>query len=185
MSEYVPDRLSRFSIENFHLGADLAKSNEENIQDEIDDIILSLKNKTLFLVVSTIEPRKQHEEILTAFDTLWNQKNDVALIFVGKQGWMVDDLINKINSHQQLNKNFYWFSSIDDNQLKKFMLPLTVLFAQVKVKDLGYPLLRLHNLNFQLLPGIYLYSEKLPEIQYFILLAVAYKSQMQLKIGFY
>jgi len=141
MSEYVPDRLSRFSIENFHLGADLAKSNEENIQDEIDDIILSLKNKTLFLVVSTIEPRKQHEEILTAFDTLWNQKNDVALIFVGKQGWMVDDLINKINSHQQLNKNFYWFSSIDDNQLKKIYAAADCLICASKGEGFGLPLI--------------------------------------------
>lgn len=141
IGQYVPDRLTKFNVEHFHLGADLAEYKYAEVSSEIDKLISGLKNKTIFLVVSTVEPRKQHGEILKAFDMLWDQNENVSLIFVGKQGWMVDDLIKKMKNHPQLNKNFFWFSSIDDYQLKKIYAAADCLICASKGEGFGLPLI--------------------------------------------
>ena len=51
-----------------------------------------MKKDKLFAMVGTAEPRKGHEELLKVFDVLWNAKNEVAIVFIGKRGWEVDNL---------------------------------------------------------------------------------------------
>ena len=45
-----------------------------------------------FLMVGTLEPRKGHVQTLDAFEQLWQSGDDINLVIVGKQGWMVEEL---------------------------------------------------------------------------------------------
>jgi hypothetical protein len=45
-----------------------------------------------------LEPRKGHEQVLNAFDELWINDEPLNLIIVGKQGWLVDQLVERLNN---------------------------------------------------------------------------------------
>lgn len=60
-----------------------------------------LEGGTFFLMVATIEPRKGHATALDAFEQLWAQGEDVTLAIVGKQGWMVEELIARLGRHPE------------------------------------------------------------------------------------
>jgi glycosyltransferase involved in cell wall biosynthesis len=47
------------------------------------------------LYISRIAPHKGHEELLAAFDLLWNKGIDITLTLIGSNGWDVDKFIKK------------------------------------------------------------------------------------------
>ena len=40
-----------------------------------------------------------------------------AVVFVGKEGWMVDDLVHRIRTHPEYERRLMWFGGIDDAEL--------------------------------------------------------------------
>ncbi|MBJ9027110.1 glycosyltransferase [Citrobacter braakii] len=149
VAENAPNNSKRLSIDYFHLGANPAvRTSANKDSDDLDNLISSLKNKNTFLVVSTIEPRKQHAEILKAFEQLWLENLDVNLVFVGKEGWMVEELVSKIKNHPQLDKHFFWFSGIDDNLLAEIYEISTCLICASTGEGFGLPIIEAaqHNL---------------------------------------
>lgn len=109
---------SKLSIGYFHLGCDIENYNSHHASDNVEDLSM-LNNKKYMLMVSTIEPRKGHSQVLEAFERLWKNDSDYCLVLVGKQGWSVDELIAKINGHKQLNKKLFWLQGISDQALTK------------------------------------------------------------------
>lgn len=49
-------------------------------------------------MVSTVEPRKGHAQTLSAFESLWEQGQDINLVIVGKRGWLVDELVARLET---------------------------------------------------------------------------------------
>ena len=94
----------------------------ELIEDEniyLKDILEKNDDIPMFLMVSTIEPRKGHKVILDAFEKLWSENEDVLLVFVGRPGWLMDDFIDKIKNHRELNKHFFWLNGVSDEYVMK------------------------------------------------------------------
>ncbi|MGC9079929.1 MAG: glycosyltransferase family 4 protein, partial [Nanopusillaceae archaeon] len=77
-----------------------------------------ISKKPYFLMVSTIEPRKGHRQVLKAFEILWRKGYDFNLVFVGKQGWMVEDFINYIQNHPEKDKRLFWLGHVSDDLLE-------------------------------------------------------------------
>ena len=70
-------------------------------------------------MVGTIEPRKGHKIIYDLFTQLWETHNiDLSLTFIGKKGWMIDELTDSFSTSEYLNKNFFWFNQASDEFLK-------------------------------------------------------------------
>ena len=69
------------------------------------------------LCVSTIEPRKGHEDLLNAYDKLLSAGEDFRLIFVGKYGWNSQDLVKRILNHPEYGKRFRWYEKVNDDEL--------------------------------------------------------------------
>jgi pyridoxamine-phosphate oxidase len=55
---------------------------------------------------------------LAAFELLWRQQVDVNLVIVGKKGWMVDELAERISSHVELGQRLFWLDGISDEYLE-------------------------------------------------------------------
>src|SRR5690606_5919879 len=99
----------------FHLGADIENSAPSSgLPIQAEQILAQLMAQPSFLCVGTLEPRKGQSQALDAFETLWEQNFEVCLVLVGKQGWQVDELIKRIESHPEINKRLFWFNSISD-----------------------------------------------------------------------
>ncbi|MFO0818033.1 MAG: glycosyltransferase family 1 protein [Pirellulales bacterium] len=70
-----------------------------------------------YLMVSTIEPRKNHQLLLDAFDQVWSRHSDVRLCIVGVQGWMVDSIVERMRQHARWGKQLFWFHDLSDTEL--------------------------------------------------------------------
>ena len=131
-----------FDIDWFHLGADVENSKPSfGLPDDANEVLRSLRSRPTFLSVGTIEPRKGHEQTLAAFELLWQAGQDINLISVGKQGWLVDDLVEKISKHPELGKRLFWLEAISDEYLEKFYAASTCLIAASEAEGFGLPLI--------------------------------------------
>lgn len=70
-----------------------------------------------YVYVSTIEPRKNHQYALEAFDLLWKRGIKANFIIVGRIGWKVQDLVDRVRGHEQFGKQLFMFNDVEDNEL--------------------------------------------------------------------
>lgn len=137
-----PQRLRPFKIGWFHLGADVENSVPTlGLPDDAGHVLEELTHRPTFVTVGTIEPRKGQTQALAAFELLWKQGIDANLIIVGKQGWMVEPLIEKLRSHIELNKRLFWMEGISDEYLEKVYAASTCLLAASEGEGFGLPLI--------------------------------------------
>jgi glycosyltransferase involved in cell wall biosynthesis len=73
------------------------------------------------LFVSTIEPRKGHQLIYNVWLKLLAerlpQRANFKLVFVGRPGWMVDNLIDRLKNDIRLYDSLHLLTSVSDDQL--------------------------------------------------------------------
>ncbi|MBK7003446.1 MAG: glycosyltransferase family 4 protein [Rhodoferax sp.] len=69
------------------------------------------------LMVGTIEPRKNHQLVLAAFEQLWEQGSPLQLVLVGASGWCSDALLQRIETHAEKGKRLHRFTHLPDVQL--------------------------------------------------------------------
>lgn len=137
-------RLSRSPLQTswFHLGADLGASKPSNgLAQSANEVLECLRSVPSFLSVGTIEPRKGHAQTLAAFDLLWALGEQVNLVIVGKEGWMVDTLCARLRNHPQLNKRLFWLEGISDEYLEKVYAASSCLLAASQGEGFGLPLI--------------------------------------------
>ena len=99
----------------FHLGADIPTSNRCTLLLENHKNTLALLSvRTSFLMVGTLEPRKEHLQTIEAFEILWADGKDLNLVIVGKQGRLMDKLSQKLLNHSELGARLHWFDDLSD-----------------------------------------------------------------------
>lgn len=137
-----PKRMRPFQISWFHLGGDIESSAPtRGLPSDANNLLNELSKRPTFLIVGTIEPRKGQAQTLAAFDQLWMQGVDVNLAIVGKQGWMVDALLDRLRSHPELGKRLFWFEGVSDEYLERIYAVSTCLIAASEGEGFGLPLI--------------------------------------------
>lgn len=130
MKEHHPERRKSLKIDWFHLGADIENSvPTTGLPDGATQLLTYFKSRLSFLMVGTLEPRKGHAFVLDAFEQLWRYGVPVNLVIVGKQGWMVDELVSRINRHPEFERRLFWLNGISDAYLEKIYDAATCLVA--------------------------------------------------------
>lgn len=131
------------------LGADLNCINTKiDFSTKYPHVLQSLQAKPSFLKVATLEPRKNHFQVLTGFESLWAKGMDINLVFVGKEGWKVDKLVKKLRNHPENGKHLYWLEEVSDNFLNTIYSLSTCLIMASMGEGFGLPLIESakHNL---------------------------------------
>jgi len=135
-------RLCSFQIAANPLGADLHSSvPTTGVPAEAASILAALKRRPTFLVIGTLEPRKGHAQVLDAFEHLWRRYTDANLVFVGKKGWMVDQLVERLGNHLEHGNRLFWLEGISDEYLEKIYAGSTCLIAASYGEGFGLPLI--------------------------------------------
>lgn len=129
----------------FHLGA--------NLDTDIRNSAVPLdpaKNKSVldpiaarpsFLMVGTLEPRKGHAQVVSAFEQLWAQGVDINLVIVGKQGWNMEALTEKLMNHPEQGQRLFWLSESDDACLEQIYATADCLITASEGEGFGLPLI--------------------------------------------
>lgn len=135
-------RLRSFQIAANHNGANIDRSaSTGGFLDGADEVSKTLKQRPSFLMVGTLEPRKGHKQVLDAFECLWQSVTDANLVIVGKQGWMVENLVQRLRIHQEIDKRLFWLDGISDEYLEKVYGASTCLIAASYGEGFGLPLI--------------------------------------------
>lgn len=141
MREHVPET-QQPRIGYFHLGADIEQSiPSKGLPAEAEELLVKFSTGICFLMVGTIEPRKGHAQMLSAFDLLWAQGEDCSLVLVGKQGWSVEKFSQTLRRHPQLGKKLFWLDSVSDEYLTKIYHHADCLIAASEYEGFGLPLI--------------------------------------------
>lgn len=78
-----------------------------------------LNRPLTFSVLGTIEPRKNHELILEAFEPLLRQIDGLRLAFIGKMGWVDSEFARKVRAlASETNSGLQFFSAPGDDAIR-------------------------------------------------------------------
>jgi glycosyltransferase involved in cell wall biosynthesis len=91
------------------------------------------------LTVGTLEPRKGHAQALDAFETLWDAGESFEWVIVGRPGWHVEPLIDRLRRHSQIGHRLHWFEDADDRLLLALYKRSDVLLAPSQGEGFGLP----------------------------------------------
>lgn len=126
----------------FHLGADInASAPSTGLPPDAPQVLGALQDRPSFLMVGTVEPRKGHAQTLAAFDLLWERGADVNLVIVGKQGWMVEAVAERMAAHPEKAKRLFWLAGISDEMLLKLYAESAALLFSSEGEGFGLPLI--------------------------------------------
>lgn len=123
----------------FHLGSELDRKTQGYlVSDPIRNCFAGPNPK--FLVVGTIEPRKNHTTILNAFDRHWALGGGATLCVIGRKGWMCDAIVARLRKHPENGKKLFWFDNANDNDLEFAYQNADALIFSSYVEGFGLPL---------------------------------------------
>lgn len=125
-------------IGHFHLGDDL---DGYEAGHDSDEELPFPPGEPSFLMVGTVEIRKGHEQVLAAFERLWADGVDAHLVIVGKHGWKVERLVDRIRKHPELGRRLHWYEKASDNLLLRLYRECWALLAASRGEGFGLPLI--------------------------------------------
>jgi len=144
LQEKYPQKVQNKFFDHFLLGADFEYKqfnlSSSNIKKSLTNLYKD-RNRSIYLIVCTVEPRKNHKYLLDVFDSLWEQNIDVTLNIVGKKGWMVDALIARIDNHKEFNKRLFHFDNLNDEELNYCYQNSKILLFPSIVEGFGLPII--------------------------------------------
>lgn len=137
-----PERHRPLRLGYSYSAADIENSHPSlGLPSDAGEILESLQVRPTFLMVGTVEPRKGHAQTLAAFERLWARGRDVNLIIVGKQGWLVEALVERLRRHSEAGRRLFWLQGISDEYLEKIYSASTCLIAASLAEGFGLPLI--------------------------------------------
>jgi glycosyltransferase involved in cell wall biosynthesis len=142
VAEHSPARERPLQIGWSHNGADIDNSGpSQGMSDDAPEVLAKLEARPSFLMVGTLEPRKGYTDTLNVFDALWQQGQDINLVIVGKMGWKVEALAERIKKHPEFNQRLFWLAGINDEYLDKVYNACICLIAASYGEGFGLPLI--------------------------------------------
>lgn len=145
LRSYVHEKngpLEDWKIRHVRLGCDLGdpqESAEANVSADLAKLFVD-RDKAPYLMVATLEIRKNHHYLLDAFEKLWAEGKDVSLALVGQIGWKCDDLVQRIANHPEADKRLHLLNNIDDATLSYIYERSKAFVLSSKSEGFGLPI---------------------------------------------
>ena len=135
-------RQAPLKLSHFHLGADIdASAPSAGLPDNAAHVLQTLAQAPTLLVVGTLEPRKGQAQALAACELLWARGLEVNLVIVGKNGWMVEALVERLARHPQREQRLFWLPGVSDQMLQLLYQHSSALLAASEGEGFGLPLI--------------------------------------------
>ncbi|PMS36910.1 glycosyltransferase involved in cell wall biosynthesis [Trinickia symbiotica] len=128
-------------ISHFHLGADIGNSQPTvGLPENASQVLAAIKSVPSFLMVGTIEPRKGYTQAIDAFESLWSKGENVNLVIVGKAGWHMEEVVDRLRGHPQAGTRLFWLEGVSDEYLDRLYETTSALIAASEYEGFGLPL---------------------------------------------
>lgn len=94
----------------------------------------------VFVMVGSIEPRKNHKVVLDAFDEFWRQGGIASLCIIGKTTSHCLDVKQRIDRHEYLGSKLFRFENVTDAELAYGYQNCAALVFASRAEGFGLPL---------------------------------------------
>lgn len=145
----VSDATRRDVIERYHVSPDRVSTIYNGVDSWFSSPETTAVDRALeqfglrrpyFIMVGTVEPRKNHTTALRAFSALFERRRDVSLVIVGNPGWMSEPIVTEIEtSAKSLPVRYLRF--VDDTWIPALYAGSTALIAPSWYEGFGLPIL--------------------------------------------
>jgi len=140
LQQNYPDYQTHGRLSFFSLGCTLDNiSNNSLVGNEHERLF---QRSSIYVVVGTIEPRKNHKYLLDAFDLVWQQCPNVVLCIIGKKrGWLNEQVMRRIKTHPLFKYNLFLLNNVSDTKLAYCYRHSTALVISSYVEGFGLPII--------------------------------------------
>jgi len=134
-----------------HLGCDFAVRTSLHPTDRSSSILSSIGRRPFFVTLGTLEPRKDLDTVLDAFEQLWIRGEDIPLLLIGNEGWNVEKLTKRIRQNQDNGRPLFWLQGASDGDVKQLLKNTTALIQASFAEGFGLPIIEAGSLGVRLL----------------------------------
>ena len=138
-NEFGNTAIQEKKFDYFFLGSDFS-SVENQVVGVRAELKKSFTGSPTYLIVSTVEPRKNHEYLLDVFDMLWAQGMEIKLCIIGRMGWRVEKTAKRIYGHRFFNEKLLYWSDLNDEELQFCYENSKMLLFPSIVEGFGLPI---------------------------------------------
>jgi alpha-1,2-rhamnosyltransferase len=108
----------RMRLGNFPLGMRLdERETTAAIRPHVREAMSASDGAKPFLIVCTVEPRKNHSLLMDAFDLIRNRSPRAKVCVVGRYGWSSEQIVERMKTHEEFGRGLHWLSDVDDTEL--------------------------------------------------------------------
>ncbi len=133
-------RLAADKFRSFRLGADLMSTDQQRLPRESIRAIFGAA-EPVFLSVGTIEPRKNHAWLISAFDRYWEKGGQAKLVLVGRAGWDCDAIEQRIERHGVYGTRLFWLKDADDDEVQYMYRHARAMLYGSLAEGFGLPII--------------------------------------------
>lgn len=133
--QQLAHQLTPDQVGYFYLGSELSMDGDDA---QLPNILL--KNEPFFLLVGSIEPRKNYQLVLDAFEHLWREGKTPNLVIVGGHGWKSEALLNRIQTHPLNKKHLFLLKNTTDAELALLYRKTAALIIASVAEGFGLPI---------------------------------------------
>ncbi len=126
------------AVHTFELGMDSTPAREASVLRT--PLATAMRQHPTLLMVGTLEPRKGYADALDVADRLWAAGAEFNLVIAGHRGWLVDELVGRLQRHPLRNTRLHWHEDIGDDELGALYAQSTALLAASHGEGYGLPL---------------------------------------------
>ncbi len=132
------EREKPLDIYYMHLGFDIPKI-QEYVRNDIDDFV---KLGTTFLIVGTVEIRKNHYLLLRSFKRVCQEFPDkqIQLLILGRDGWKNDDFKEMFETDNIIRERCLWVKDASDSEIQWAYQHCVALVYPSRTEGFGLPL---------------------------------------------
>lgn len=100
-----------------------------------------LEGEPYFLMVGSIEPKKNHLKVVAEFERLWSQRARANLVIVGRPGWKDEAIRQALASNPFLHASLLWLEGLDDGALELLYRRATAVIQASEAEGFGLPII--------------------------------------------
>lgn len=132
---------SGFRTQVLPMGWDIAASRPSTgVPEGFGALLERIARHPTALMVGTIEPRKGHDDVLAAFDILWQQGHEYNLVIVGRPGWKTEGVQNALRKHPLRGTHLFWLDNASDEAVTKLYEASDGVIVASRAEGYGLPL---------------------------------------------
>jgi glycosyltransferase involved in cell wall biosynthesis len=142
IDETLPAAARRPWSRSVHLGSNFTPNAQSMLQPGrmVSDILKQIAGRPYFVTLGTLEPRKDQGTAIDAMERLWRTGTDVILVLIGKKGWNVDELVRRIEQHQENGRRLFWLEGATDGDVQCLLKGARALIQTSISEGFGLPL---------------------------------------------